>query len=84
MVLTKAEQRFGVKHSEITVSYRVKDRSIGDGDVWFRSDLSTSISVTKHQASWQCGIVFPENERCDRVRNGDFLWLDTYTIKFTG
>ena len=80
IILDKTEQLYEFKKHEITVTRTGVDTMTRS--VYFRSNKPTTIKSGKF-AEWNCGLS-TENERCDKVRNGQFHWLDTYTITFNG
>lgn len=48
-------------------------------DVFFAADVEAQIKMDQFWPRWNCGSR-NENSRCDRVRNGEFLWGYEYTI----
>ena len=55
-------------------------------DVYFGSDVQSSITAPYYFEAWQCGLNVEEDKdtRCDRIRKGEFAWGGTYIVVFKG
>ena len=70
---------FASNEPEIEISYETPNGI--DGDIFFRSDLTTAISPSC--TDLKCGTS-NEDERCKSIRKGNFYWPCTYRINFAG
>ena len=83
VTLKGKSQLFTAKRNNISVKF-TNDK--GSRDVFFDSDISTSITAPYLFGMWGCGLNANEDKdsRCEGVRNGEFAWGGTYIVIFKG
>jgi len=77
ITLNKTKHLFMAKSTEIRILFTNDN---GPRDVFFRSDLPTTIKSLRFN-EWNCGKT-NEKPQCVEVSNGQFFQSDTYTITF--
>ena len=75
--MSKEDKLYEALNSPIIIKY-TKD----NGDLIFHSDTPTTITV-EHFETWNCGSESEDN-RCNKVRNGNWAWKGTYIVTFNG
>lgn len=81
--LYNSEYAGGTRHSFWTCGDSATIEFLHDnGDVLFWSPRDHTIEYLENN-DWNCGSS-NENYRCDKVREGDFLWWGRYKVTFSG
>jgi hypothetical protein len=77
-ILSTDYKAFSVHNKNIVITFK---NDIGQRDVFFKSSVHTDIRSDGRFSGWNCGKS-NENVRCQRVRDGKFLWSGDYQITF--
>jgi len=82
--LTKGETEFLSNSPMLQIEFT---NAAGDNDVYFKTEFQHKLAPTagyvqqQWEGAWKCGSS-NENERCNLLRAGKFLWMGTYRIVF--